>query len=80
MFLLNSNVEAALAASVFHYKEIEIYKLKNKLSLEGIPVSIKKSFQPVKSCHLQLDWRSRIKYLKRDSLLQGNDKKINNRN
>jgi cyclase len=36
----DSNVEAALAASVFHYKEIEICKLKNKLSLEGIPVRL----------------------------------------
>ncbi len=34
----NSNVEAALAASVFHYKEIEIQQLKTELSKKGIPV------------------------------------------
>jgi len=33
-----SNVEAALAASVFHYKEIEICKLKTVLNKKGIPV------------------------------------------
>jgi len=33
-----SNVEAALAASVFHYKEIEIRHLKNELFKNGIPV------------------------------------------
>lgn len=35
-----SNVEAALAASVFHYKEIEIPILKRKLSLNRIPIRI----------------------------------------
>lgn len=33
-----SNVEAALAASVFHYKEIEIQQLKTELNKKGIPV------------------------------------------
>jgi cyclase len=33
-----SNVEAALAASVFHYKEIEIPGLKRELSLNNIPI------------------------------------------
>ncbi len=33
-----ANVEAALAASVFHYKEIEIKKLKRQLSSHGISV------------------------------------------
>ncbi|MFP4023530.1 MAG: imidazole glycerol phosphate synthase subunit HisF [Thiohalospira sp.] len=33
-----ANVEAALAASVFHYKEIEIPCLKRKLSLNNIPI------------------------------------------
>ncbi|HAF27482.1 MAG TPA: imidazole glycerol phosphate synthase subunit HisF [Bacteroidales bacterium] len=33
-----SNVEAALAASVFHYREIEIRKLKRQLSLHDISV------------------------------------------
>lgn len=33
-----SNVEAALAASVFHYNEIEIKQLKKELSEKGIPV------------------------------------------
>ncbi|MDK2977484.1 MAG: imidazole glycerol-phosphate synthase subunit HisF [Bacteroidales bacterium] len=33
-----AGVEAALAASVFHYKEIEIKKLKRQLSLHGISV------------------------------------------
>jgi len=33
-----ANVEAALAASVFHYNEIEIKKLKRKLSLHGISI------------------------------------------
>jgi cyclase len=33
-----SNVEAALAASVFHYKEIEIPSLKRELSLNNIPI------------------------------------------
>lgn len=36
-----SNVEAALAASVFHYKEIEIKQLKEELSNKNIPVRIK---------------------------------------
>lgn len=35
---LYTNVEAALAASVFHYKEIEIPCLKRELSLKRIPV------------------------------------------
>lgn len=35
-----SNVEAALAASVFHYKEIEISKLKQSLYKKNIPVRI----------------------------------------
>ena len=33
-----SNVEAALAASVFHYKEIEIKQLKAELKNKGIPI------------------------------------------
>ncbi|HRW64017.1 MAG TPA: imidazole glycerol phosphate synthase subunit HisF [Bacteroidales bacterium] len=33
-----SNAEAALAASVFHYKEIEIPSLKRELSLNNIPI------------------------------------------
>jgi len=36
----DSKVEAALAASVFHYKEIEINQLKKELSEKGIPVRI----------------------------------------
>ncbi|MDT0607500.1 imidazole glycerol phosphate synthase subunit HisF [Croceitalea rosinachiae] len=32
--------DAALAASVFHFKEIEIKDLKNKLKKEGIPIRI----------------------------------------
>jgi len=32
--------DAALAASVFHFKEIEIKKLKEELKLEGIPVRL----------------------------------------
>jgi cyclase len=35
-----SNVEAALAASVFHYKEIEINELKQQLKIKNIPVRI----------------------------------------
>lgn len=35
-----SNVEAALAASVFHYKEIEIPNLKQKLALNNISIRI----------------------------------------
>ena len=35
-----SNVEAALAASVFHYKEIEILELKKQLYKKQIPVRI----------------------------------------
>jgi cyclase len=35
-----SNVEAALAASVFHYKEIEIADLKKQLNNEGIPIRL----------------------------------------
>jgi cyclase len=35
-----SKVEAALAASVFHYKEIEMKQLKKELSEKGIPVRI----------------------------------------
>ncbi|MCB2195920.1 MAG: imidazole glycerol phosphate synthase subunit HisF [Bacteroidetes bacterium] len=35
-----ANVEAALAASVFHYKEIEISKLKQRLDKKNIPVRI----------------------------------------
>lgn len=33
-----SNVEAALAASVFHYNEIEIGELKKELMKQGIPI------------------------------------------
>ena len=36
----DSKVEAALAASVFHYKEIEMKQLKKELSEKGIPVRI----------------------------------------
>ena len=35
-----TDVSAALAASVFHFKEIEIGHLKNKLKIEGISVRI----------------------------------------
>ena len=35
-----SNVEAALAASVFHYHEIQIIELKQKLKVKNIPVRI----------------------------------------
>ena len=36
----NGKADAALAASVFHFKEIEIKDLKEELHLEGIPVRI----------------------------------------
>lgn len=35
-----SNVEAALAASVFHYHEIQIIELKQKLKVKNIPIRI----------------------------------------
>ena len=35
-----SNVEAALAASIFHYKEIEIQELKKELSTKNISIRI----------------------------------------
>jgi len=35
-----SNAEAALAASVFHYKEIKINELKQQLEIKNIPVRI----------------------------------------
>lgn len=35
-----SNAEAALAASVFHYNEIEIRELKRELLMKGIPVRL----------------------------------------
>jgi cyclase len=37
---INGKADAALAASVFHFKEIEIKDLKNELKKEGIPVRI----------------------------------------
>lgn len=37
---INGKADAALAASVFHFKEIEIRDLKNQLKREGIPVRI----------------------------------------
>jgi len=37
---INGKADAALAASVFHYKEIEIPELKNYLNSEGIPVRL----------------------------------------
>ncbi len=36
----DGKADAALAASIFHFKEIEIPKLKNKLKIDGIPVRI----------------------------------------
>jgi len=36
----DGKADAALAASVFHFKEIEILDLKNELKKEGIPVRI----------------------------------------
>lgn len=36
----NGKADAALAASIFHFKEIDIMNLKKKLLLEGIPVRI----------------------------------------
>ena len=32
--------DAALAASVFHFKEIEIKELKQELKIEGIPIRL----------------------------------------
>ena len=40
-----SNVEAALAASVFHYKEIEINHLKQKLGANNISIRIESNAQ-----------------------------------
>ncbi|RIV45847.1 imidazole glycerol phosphate synthase subunit HisF [Flagellimonas pelagia] len=37
---IDGKADAALAASVFHFKEIEIQVLKNELKREGIPVRI----------------------------------------
>lgn len=37
---INGRADAALAASVFHFKEIEIRDLKNQLKKDGIPVRI----------------------------------------
>ncbi|RNC90090.1 MAG: imidazole glycerol phosphate synthase subunit HisF [Allomuricauda sp.] len=37
---LKGNADAALAASVFHFKEIEIKKLKQQLNSEGIPIRL----------------------------------------
>lgn len=37
---INGRADAALAASVFHFKEIEIRDLKNQLKRDGIPVRI----------------------------------------
>lgn len=37
---IDGKADAALAASVFHYKEIEIMDLKNELSLQGVNVRI----------------------------------------
>ena len=37
---VEGKADAALAASVFHFKEIEIQNLKNELKREGIPVRI----------------------------------------
>ncbi len=37
---LEGNSDAALAASVFHFKEIEILKLKQELKRQGIPVRL----------------------------------------
>ncbi len=37
---VEGKADAALAASVFHFKEIEIHDLKNELKKEGIPVRI----------------------------------------
>ncbi|MGB1942053.1 MAG: imidazole glycerol phosphate synthase subunit HisF, partial [Flavobacteriaceae bacterium] len=34
---IDGNADAALAASVFHFKEIGIQELKNKLRLQKIP-------------------------------------------
>ena len=37
---INGKADAALAASVFHFKEIEISVLKNELQTQGIPVRL----------------------------------------
>lgn len=37
---INGNADAALAASVFHYKEIEICDLKNELNRQGVNVRL----------------------------------------
>ena len=37
---INGKADAALAASIFHYKEIDIMELKNYLAKEGIPVRL----------------------------------------
>lgn len=37
---IDGKADAALAASVFHFKEIEIHNLKNELREEGIPVRL----------------------------------------
>ncbi len=37
---IQGKADAALAASVFHFKEIEIIKLKNELKTQGIPVRL----------------------------------------
>ncbi|HAH50704.1 MAG TPA: imidazole glycerol phosphate synthase subunit HisF, partial [Balneola sp.] len=35
-----SNVDAVLAASIFHFKEIEISELKRAMKAEGIPMRL----------------------------------------
>ncbi|MGB5371553.1 MAG: imidazole glycerol phosphate synthase subunit HisF, partial [Flavobacteriaceae bacterium] len=37
---INGKADAALAASVFHFREIEINELKKELRLHGIPVRL----------------------------------------
>ncbi len=38
--LTEGGADAALAASLFHYKELEIMELKNYLAQKGVPVRI----------------------------------------
>jgi imidazole glycerol-phosphate synthase subunit HisF len=38
--ILKGKADAVLAASIFHFKEIEIYELKKQMAQEGIPVRI----------------------------------------
>jgi cyclase len=40
--LLDANADAALAASLFHYKELDILELKKYLKKSGIPVRIER--------------------------------------